>query len=139
MQKTTKIIITLEAVTLAFLIAATVIAIINGDWFHTVCNILWIGIGTFMISQAVSNDKTLRAKNDLRTENFDLHEKVRNLKCDIEYLKYLKKREEDNEDTIRGYKDKFVELTEQMEKQHGATKEIRIKPYYHTHSVEIDF
>ena len=139
MHKTTKIIITLEAVTMAFLLAAAVIAIVNGHWFHFTCNIIWIAVASVMIYQAISNDKNFREKDDLRTENFDLHEMVTKLKCDNGYLKRMQEMKEANEDTIRGYKDKFTELTLQMEKQHGAVKEIRIKPYYHTKSVEIDF
>ena len=139
MQKTTKIIITLESVALAFLVAATVIAIVKGNWFHAVCNIIWIAVASVMIYQAISNDKNFREKEDLRTENFDLLEKINKLKGDNFYLKKMLEREDANKDTIRGYKDKFIELTQQMDKQHGASKEIRIKPYYHTYSVEIDF
>lgn len=139
MHKTTKVIITLEAVTILFLIAATVIGIIKGHWFDVACNILWIGVAAMLIVQVVRHDKTLQEKEALMEENANLRHENSNIRFANRYLKEKSESRESGDNTVRWFKDRFVELALQMETHHGEAKEIRISPYYHTKKVEIDF
>ena len=139
MNKSTKIIIVLEAVAMLFLVAATVISIIKGQWLNVGCNILWIGIAATLVVIVVRNDKTLREKETLRVRNFELCAE----NCELKYHNRLMKRKidekEEGDKTVRWFKERFVELALQMEQHHGGTKDIRISPLYHTKKVEIDF
>ena len=139
MHKTTKIIIAVEGAAVFFLVAATVIGIIRGHWFDVACNILWIGVAAMLIVQAVRNDKTLQEKEAVVAENADLRHENSNLRVVNRYLKEKSKNRESGDNTVRWFKECFVELTLKMEQHHGVAKEIRISPYYHTKKVEIDF
>ena len=139
MHKTTKIIIAVEGAAVLFLIAATVIGIVRGHWFDVACNILWIGVAAMLIVQAVRNDKTLQEKEAVVAENADLRHENSNLRFANRYLKEKSENRESGDNTVRWFKERFVNLTLQMEQHHGEAKEIRISPYYHTKKVEIDF
>ena len=132
MNKSTKIIIVLEAVAMLFLVAATVISIIKGQWLNVGCNILWMGIAATLIVIVVRNDKTIQENADLRKVNDCLRSAKR-------YFEERSKKQESGDKTVRWFKERFVELALQMEQHHGETKEIRISPCFHTKKVEIDF
>lgn len=139
MHKTTKVIITLEAVAMLFLVTATVIGITKGHWLYVGCHVVWIGIAAILIILTVCNDKTLQEKEALRVENFRLCAENSELKFHNRLLKRKIEEKEEGGKTVSWFKDRFVELALQMEQRHGEAKEIRISPYCHTKKVEIDF
>ena len=139
MQKSTKIIIALEAVAILFLLAATVIGIIKGQWLNVGSNIIWIGISVLLLVVVVRNDKTLQEKEALMADNADLRKRNDVLVSTNRWLEAKIENREEGDKTVRWFKERFVELALQMDKHHGMAKEIRISPLYHTKKVEIDF
>lgn len=139
MQKTTKIIIALEAVAILFLLAAIVIGIIKSQWLNVGSNIIWIGISVVLLVVVVRNDKTLQEKEALMAKNADLREENDILRSTNRWLEAKSENRESGNKTVHWFKDRFVELALQMDKHHGVANEIRISPLYHTKKVEIDF